>query len=277
MIPPAFEHPGVVADDRRAPRPVRSASPSTSTSEPPIMKSVCVAGDVDARCEQLLGASAVGPVDGHRQAAAVGDVAGSRSRRTACRGRRAPSGGRATRRRRARSRRGTAPGRRSRAGCGSSSAPSPSAFTSTIRPLLEAHLEAVDARDHAGHDERVRRAHDPSVRRQSGVVKTSSVGMFGMCSMPLVVSNVAHIQRDAGSSPTTRSVPGPRNRMASKPALVERGGARASLAACSRHAATGSRRRAASRSRPPPRAARRPARRTPLGPALVRRRRRSPS
>ena len=80
----------------------------------------------------------------------------------------------------------------------------------------------------------------PVVRRQSGVVKTSSVGMFGRCSIPEVVSNVAQIQRDASSRPTMRSVPGPRKRTASKPRSLRASSACASVAACSCHACTGS-------------------------------------
>ncbi len=80
----------------------------------------------------------------------------------------------------------------------------------------------------------------PSARRQSGVVKTSSVGMFGMCAIPLAVSNVAQSQLAPGMRPTVRSVPGPRNRIASNPRRL-RASARAwSVSACVLHAATGS-------------------------------------
>ena len=62
----------------------------------------------------------------------------------------------------------------------------------------------------------------PSVRRQSGVVKTSSVGMFGTCAMPVGgLDRRRPIQRAPGSSPTVRSVPGPAKWSASKRELVE--------------------------------------------------------
>ena len=50
----------------------------------------------------------------------------------------------------------------------------------------------------------------PSARRQSGVVKISSVGMFGTYSRPRAVRKSADIQRALASRPTVRSVPGPR-------------------------------------------------------------------
>ena len=49
----------------------------------------------------------------------------------------------------------------------------------------------------------------PSVRRQSGAVKTSSVGRFATWKMPSTVSPPPPIQRAPGRSPTVRSVPGP--------------------------------------------------------------------
>ena len=50
----------------------------------------------------------------------------------------------------------------------------------------------------------------PSARRQSGVVKTSSVGTFGTKRRPYAVSELPDIQSDLGLRPTVRSVPGPR-------------------------------------------------------------------
>ena len=49
----------------------------------------------------------------------------------------------------------------------------------------------------------------PSTRAGSGEVKTSSVGMFGMCTSPSARSKRAAAQRALGSRPTVRSVPGP--------------------------------------------------------------------
>jgi hypothetical protein len=50
----------------------------------------------------------------------------------------------------------------------------------------------------------------PSARRQSGVVKISSVGMLAKYSRPRAVRNSADIQRAPGNRPTVKSVPGPR-------------------------------------------------------------------
>ena len=55
--------------------PSRS-SPSTSTSGPPIMKSVCTRETLTPIASSSSGVEAVGAVDRHRQARAVGDVAG---------------------------------------------------------------------------------------------------------------------------------------------------------------------------------------------------------
>ena len=49
----------------------------------------------------------------------------------------------------------------------------------------------------------------PSTRAGSGDVKTSSVGRFGMCSMPSAVLKRAACQEVPGSRPTVMSVPGP--------------------------------------------------------------------
>ena len=83
-------------------------------------------------------------------------------------------------------------------------------------------------------------ARSPSTRRASGVVNTSSVGMFATCLIPFDSSSAA-CQIESGWSPTVRSVPGPRYRSASNRrsfSACARAG-RAS-AMCSRHAATGS-------------------------------------
>ena len=50
----------------------------------------------------------------------------------------------------------------------------------------------------------------PSARRQSGVVKISSVGMFGTYSSPSAFRKSADIQRAVGRRPMVKSVPGPR-------------------------------------------------------------------
>ena len=52
------------------------ARPSTSTSGPPIMKSVCTLETLTPRSSSASARDAVGSVDRHRQAAAVRDVAG---------------------------------------------------------------------------------------------------------------------------------------------------------------------------------------------------------
>jgi hypothetical protein len=96
--------------------------------------------------------------------------------------------------------------------------PPADAFTSTIPPPSN-RTSRSETRAPAAISGAVDRTW-PSVRRQSGVVKISSVGMLGMCSIPAAVVKVAHCQRDSGISPTVRSVPGPRKRIASKPRLV---------------------------------------------------------
>jgi hypothetical protein len=50
----------------------------------------------------------------------------------------------------------------------------------------------------------------PSVLRASGVVKTSSVGMFATYVIPEAVSDEPDPHGTFGRSPTVRSVPGPR-------------------------------------------------------------------
>ena len=57
--------------------------------------------------------------------------------------------------------------------------------------------------------QRQRRADVPSTRRESGVVKTSSVGMFATWSMPFEWSSAA-CHALSGWRPIIRSVPGPR-------------------------------------------------------------------
>ncbi len=80
----------------------------------------------------------------------------------------------------------------------------------------------------------------PSVLRASGSVKTSSVGMFGTCTVPPAVSSVPAPQLNAGVNPIVRSVPGPVNRSASKRRSVSSAARERSFSTCARHAATGS-------------------------------------
>ena len=47
----------------------------------------------------------------------------------------------------------------------------------------------------------------PSTRSGSGVVKTSSVGMFGACTIPSTVGSRAHSQRLLGNTPDAQVGP----------------------------------------------------------------------
>ena len=82
------------------------------------------------------------------------------------------------------------------------------ARTSTARPAFEADLEVA-------HDRPLRSAaaassaRVPSVRRASGVVKTSSVGMFAMCSMPADVSSAVCQTRTRGGGRSSGRFPAP--------------------------------------------------------------------
>ena len=49
----------------------------------------------------------------------------------------------------------------------------------------------------------------PSARRQSGDMKTSSVGMFGTNSTPFSFSSEPPTHTDSGAMPMVTSVPGP--------------------------------------------------------------------
>ena len=231
-------HPGVVADDRR--RRAARGEPVDLDLRAADHEVRVRPRDVDPRREQLVGAGAV-DLSTPSAARCRTRCGSSRSRRTACRGRRGPSGGCVTTRRRGRSRRGTAPGRRSRAAAWITSAPSPSALTSTIRPSSKRTSRPSTRANTPGTINGYVERTEPVVRRQSGVVKTSSVGMFGRC-------------RSRSSSRTSRTSSGtaarrPDHEVGARPAepdgveagLVERGGARPGrLAACSRQASTGS-------------------------------------
>ena len=92
-------------------------------------------------------------------------------------------------------------------------------------PALEPHLEP--AHDPAVERQRASRADVTLGARASGVVKTSSVGMFATYGSPSAVRDSTPCQRDSGSSPTVRSVPGPRKWIASSAHVVQRLRARA--------------------------------------------------
>ena len=64
----------------------------------------------------------------------------------------------------------------------------------------------------------------PSVRSGSGVVYTSSVGMFGMCRTPVRVCEAppSLAKRELGRRPTVRSVPGPAKWIASRSSASRR-------------------------------------------------------
>ena len=108
----------------------------------------------------------------------------------------------------------------------------------------------------------------PSVRRASGAVKTSSVGMLGTWVRPSAVFSRAHPSRTPCGQPIVRSFPGPRIRSASKPRSVSEAARATSRSTCvlpGLHRIGSSRRTAFatfSQSR------RRPARRTPSSPSL---------
>ena len=80
----------------------------------------------------------------------------------------------------------------------------------------------------------------PSARRRSGVVKTSSVGMFATYARPSTVSSPAEHQSERGVRPMVRSVPSPLNLTASKRRSLSRAARSLRVSMCWRHAATGS-------------------------------------
>ena len=197
--------------------PPSRSRPSTSTSGPPIMKSVCTCEMLTPSREQLVRREPVGPVDCHRQARAVRDVArGVLVEQRVLEHEPGLPDGRAP----VDERHLTEVGRlwiclelaADEAGPGG---------RRDVDDLAAAEPQLEIADDRADGGQRHRRPHRSLGRRQSGEVKTSSVGRFGMCSMPSTVVNAAHIQREAGIRPTKSSVPGPRKRIASKRVLVE--------------------------------------------------------
>ena len=104
---------------------------------------------------------------------------------------------------------------------------------------LEAQLEIANGRAQPTAAAYVERT-VPSVRRRSGEVNTSSVGRFGMCSIPSAVVNAAAHPAGDRHQPDERSVPGPRNRIASNACAFSCAARALRRASCSRQAATGS-------------------------------------
>ena len=80
----------------------------------------------------------------------------------------------------------------------------------------------------------------PAVRRRSGLVNTSSVGMFATWRRPSTVSPPPLRHTDPGIRPTVRSVPGPRKRMLSKARSLSSVARASSFSRCVFQAATGS-------------------------------------
>ena len=252
-----------------------ASSPSTSTSGPPIMKSVCMPETLTPQREQLVGAEPVGAVDRHRQAAAVRDVAA----RVLVEERVVEDEPGLPDARRAVDERDLAEERRlrvaARAGVRITSAPSPSALTSTISPALEADLEPVDAGADPGHDERIGRADD--------ALGASPVGRRE----DLLGREVRHVRRSRSGSRTSRTAsatPSQQTDDEIRSRARESGSRRSARsfervarARCELGGVVAPRgdgivaRRAASPSRRRPRAARRRARRRRSRPARVRR------
>ena len=110
------------------------------------------------------------------------------------------------------------------------------AFTSTIFPPSK-RASRSSTRVPAARSGAVERT-VPSARRQSGLVKTSSVGRFGMCRIPPAVLFVAEPQAAPWLSPIVRSVPGPRKRIASNARVFSASALAWSISACSCQAAT---------------------------------------
>ena len=258
--------PYVLPQDRHASRR-RVVIPSTATSGPPIMKSVCTAETLMPRSRSSSGVRPSSAVDPERDRRRRRRCGRSRSRRTACRRTSARSGRRATRRRRARPRRGAC-ANSSIAICAldgvfARSRPSPRPRR-RLRSASPGRATIVPP-SCSGRVERT----VPSVRRQSGHVKTSSVGRFGDVVDPVDrLQRRRRIQRAPGSRPTVRSVPGPVKWMRVELERVQLlGSARAGCRVCARQAATGSSssRRTRVRDRLPERARCR-ARRRPAAP-----------
>ena len=149
------------------------------------------------------------------------------------------SGRRATRRRRARPRRGASRTRRWRAAPRTASAPL-EALTSTISPPSNviARSRTIVPPSASGRVERT----VPSARRAVGRREDllgRQVRRRARCRRPCRCRRPT--QRDSGSSPSVRSVPGPSKCSASRCELVELArSVRGSRAVCSRQAATGS-------------------------------------
>ena len=104
--------------------------------------------------------------------------------------------------------------------------------------VRELQLEVADDRA-AEHERQASSGSCPRPAR-CGAVNTSSVGRFGTCRWPQAVSASAATQRDCGSRPTVRSVPGPGSGSRRSGARSASARAWSILSMCSRQAATGS-------------------------------------
>ena len=191
-----------------------ASMPSTSTSGPPIMKSVCTVESLQPRSHQLVVGHAVAAVDAASRSRRRRRCGRRRSRRRACRRRRCRSGRRASRRRRATTSPRYEPPSSVLISSRTTSAPVV-AVTSMTRPASKriARSRTICPFD----DERHRRADDAlgaeAVRRREDLlgrhVDHHLDARRSSCSEP-------DVQRDCGISPTKRSVPGPRKRTPSK-------------------------------------------------------------
>ena len=150
--------------------------------------------DVDRRTRSTRSRSA-SSLDGERVGRGRARCGWRRSRRAACRRRRCPARRSGPRRRPARPRRGGGAlvaaawraqrlraARRRRCRPRGRPRSAPSARATTVPPSTSGLVARTS----------------PSTRVGSGVVKTSSVGRFGMCSMPSTVEKRAAIQRELG-------------------------------------------------------------------------------
>ena len=172
--------------------------PSTATSGPPIMKSVWTPETLMPRSRSCVGLEALEAVDPERDAGAVGDVARRVLVEERVEERDAGLADARTRRRRARPRRGACRTRRSPSGpARPRRRPTPSP-----RPLRRARSAPPGrARSCRRAAAAASSAPCPSVRRQSGQAKTSSVGRFGTCVTPSTVSSPPPVQRAPGKQP----------------------------------------------------------------------------
>ena len=147
-----------------------------------------------------------GVLDGMLVAVAERDVRLRRSRRSACRRRRARAGRSGRRRPRARSRRAVTRRRRCAATARSASAPSSASIFTARPPSNSTRMpEIIEPESSSG----IVALTCPSTRSGSGVVNSSSVGRFGECRRPSTVSRSPAAQCAEGRRPIVSSVPGP--------------------------------------------------------------------